>query len=241
MNLIEKGKIELLKRKIESKKTQKKEEGRFSLYHAKFCEKMIESYKKYENIKWLEEVIDGWDDYCKLSYEEGMSLDKLIEDPNYVVAIHRTNLDLDRDKKGLTTSDGLQSIMTKGLINFGHANATGGGAYLNTVPEISLTMSPVDGLGGYINLVSNYKNNDTVILAAFPKAKFDENSVLISGLVDKNLNIVNGLTETIYDTTDRFPKIKPEYIIGAILKKNNGLDEFYTREEIINYNKSKKM
>ena len=38
----------------------------------------------------------------------------------------------------------------------------------------------------------------------------------------------------IYDLSRDNPQIKSEYMVGAILKKNNGFDEFYTKDEIIN-------
>ena len=85
-------------------------------------------------------------------------------------------------------------------------------------------MTPLVGLTGYINLVAPYKENDTVIFAVFPKDLVDEDGQLVNGHQYSD----------IYDLSEKHPRIKSEFMLGALLKKDNSLDEFYTKDEIIN-------
>jgi hypothetical protein len=134
--------------------------------------------------------------------------------------IHRTNLGFDPDESGLQQNDILENIMNDGLMNSGHLNDNG--AY-DKKPLLTSTLSPLTGLSGVINLISSYKDNDVTIIVAFPKR-----------IVNAEGNIINQSDySVVYDVSKYPPKVKPEYIVGAILKKKNGLDEFYSREEII--------
>lgn len=234
MNIIEKRKIALLKKKVELKKETAMKNGKFSLFHTKFSNDIFNNPKSYEGLKSTYEILESWEDICNLPYNVGVSLDAFVNDPNLVVMIHRANLSLDKNISGLPNSETLQDIMENGLINYGHLNAYGGSALIG-VPDLALTMTSMKGLSGYINLVSSYKDNDTIIISAFPKAKYDENGKLISGLVDEDGHIVDkSKASEIYDLSKTNPQIKKEYMMGAIIKKNNGFDEFYTRDEIIN-------
>lgn len=222
MNIFERRKVRLLKQKIELSKKDMHNKGKFSLFDANFVKEHLAKDLDYEAIKWIYDVITGWDKHNNIPYNVGESLDKIAEEN--IVMIHRTKLDLDKNKEGLEYSSKLHNIMNEGLINFGHANAVGGGAYSKEPPSLTLTMTPLSGLPGYINLVSSYKENDTVIFAAFPK-----------NLLDKDGQIIDiSRYSDIYDLSEYPPRVKKEYMMGALLKKDNGLDEFYTRDEIIN-------
>ncbi len=222
MNILERRKVRLLKQKIELCKKNMHNKGKFSLFNTKFAKEYLSKDLDYEALKWIYDVITGWEEYNNIPYNVGESLDKLTEEN--IVMIHRTKLDLDKNKEGLEYNSKLLNIMSDGLINYGHANAVGGGAYSNEPPSLTLTMTPLEGLTGYINLVSSYKENDIVIFAAFPKE-----------LLDKDGQIIDmSRYSDIYDLSEYPPKIKKEYMLGALLKKDNGLDEFYTRDEIIN-------
>lgn len=222
MKLFETMKINLLKEKIKVHRNDAHKNGRFSLFDAKFS---IDAFSKdvgYDRLKWMYEMILEWDKTCNLSYEVGLSLDKLANDNT--VMIHRARLDLDTNSEGLICNEALHSIMNEGLKNYGHMNAMGGGAFSSTPPSLTLTMTPLIGMSGYINLLSSYHSNDVVVIAAFPKE-----------LVNSDGEIINNPTcDKAYDLSSFPPKVKREFMVGAILKKNNGLDEFYTRDEIIN-------
>ena len=89
----------------------------------------------------------------------------------------------------------------------------------------------VMGMAGYINLLASYHSNDTVVVSVFPKGLlYDDGEIIDNSFYDK-----------IYDLSVFPPKVKREFMAGAILKKKNGLDEFYTRDEIVeSFNDTKK-
>ena len=222
MNIIEKEKIRLLKKKIELCKKDMNNKGKFSLFNASFAMDYLERDLDYESLNWFYEVITGWDKYNNIPYDVGVALENLSKDN--IVMIHRTKLDLDKNKEGLEYNSKLHNIMSGGLINYGHANAVGGGSFSSEPPELTLTMTPLVGMTGYINLVASYKSNDVTIFAAFPKDLIDKYGHILD---DSKYN-------NIYDLSEYPPKIRTEYMLGALLKKDNGLDEFYTRDEIVN-------
>lgn len=215
-------KINLLKEKIKAHRDDAHKNGRFSLFDAKFSIDVFSKEASYDYLRWTYEMISEWDKLCNLSYEAGISLDKLANDNT--VMIHRARLDLDTNSEGLACNEALHSIMNEGLKNYGHMNAIGGGAFSVSPPSLTLTMTPLKGMAGYINLLSSYHSNDAIVVAAFPKE-----------LVNSDGEIINNPTcDKVYDLSGFPPKVRREFMIGTILKKNNGLDEFYTRDEIVN-------
>lgn len=222
MNIFEKRKLSLLRKKIDLHRKKIHNKGKFSLFDTHFFNDNYNKETEYKKLEYIYEVIKEWDETCNLPYDVGIFLDNLTI--NNTIMIHRTNLKLNKHKNGLEYNDDLINIMKKGLKNFGHANAIGGGAFINVMPPLTLAMTPLDGLSGYINLVSQYKSNDTIIVVAFPK-----DIVNSDGEVNDNSNYSN-----IYDITDNIPTVKSDYLVGVILKKIEGLDEFYTRDQVLN-------
>ena len=222
MNIFEKKKILLLREKIELKRKEAYRVGRFSLFHTKFAIEKFSQLNDYKNLKYFYDIIEGHDKNCNIPYNVGISIDRLATDNT--VLIHRTNLSLDKSKNGIPECEELYSIMKDGLKNYGHLNAYGGSANLNSLPGLSLTTTPLIGLAGYINLVSSYKNNDATILMAFPKE-----------LVNSQGDIVDvSYYPKVYDLSDNPPRVKREYMLGVLLKKEGKYDEFYLRDDIIN-------
>lgn len=219
--MFENTKIMLLKEKVKIRRNAAHKEGRFSLFDAKFATDAFSKSTNYEYLSMNYEMISGWDEMCNLPYGVGVSLDRLANDS--IVMVHRTRLNLDMDSQGLNCNEALHNIMDEGLMNFGHMNAVGGGAYSSEPPSLTLTMTPLKGISGYINLLGSYHDNDTTIIAAFPKELVDS-----EGYVNKNVS-----WDKVYDLSGDTPRVKREFMVGAILKKNNGLDEFYTRDEIV--------
>jgi len=222
MNIFENKKISLLKEKIELYRKNAHNEGRFSLFDAKFAIDVFSKNLKYSQLKYMYNLISEWESKCNLSYELGIWLEKLAIDNT--VMIHRANLGLDINDEGLKYNENLYNIMNDGLKNYGHLNALGGGAISSKPSSLTLTMTPLEGLSGYINLVSSYKSNDVIIVVVFPKNMVNNDGQLADGVSYSD----------VYDLSEKYPKIKKEFMIGAILKKNNGFDEFYTRNEIVN-------
>ena len=203
-----KDRIELIKQEAETK-------GRFSLFHAQYMIDLFDRMTEYDKVEYFYDLIKGHDEKCKIPYEVGMQIDKLVSTER--VYIHRTKFYLNTDNHNDPECDQLYSIMNDGLKNYGHTNAGGKVAGL---PNLDLTMSPLEGIPGYINLVSSYKDNDTVIIAAFPKNVLKEDGYPVKDYSD------------IYDMVDNTPAVKPQYIVGALLKKDEGFWDFYYRNEI---------
>ena len=149
-------------------------EGRFSLFHSKtVIDHFNESMKKGYNLDFYFRIVNSWDKICNLPYEVGISLDGFANEPGMVVGVRRTNLSVEIDENGFPISESLSDIMENGLVNYGHANAYGGGAYMDC-PDISLTMTPLKNIEGYINLLGSYHGNNLVILAWFPEELVDD-------------------------------------------------------------------
>ena len=222
MNMFERKKIFLLKRKIDICRLKAHNNGRFSLFDAKFAIDFFSKNLNYGKLKSYYDFILDWDEMCNLPYEVGIMLDKLTA--NNTVMIHRTNLNLDVNSEGLTINDALYNIMYDGLKNYGHLNAGGGVSFNSKPPSLTLTMTPLVGLTGYINLVSSYKSNDVIVVVTFPKDKVNSDGEIVD----------DSKIADVYDLSETYPRVKREFMVGVILKKNNKLDEFYTRDEIIN-------
>ena len=213
-----------LRKKVQTKREEAHKEGRFSLFHVREFAKYFKNGVSYDSMEYMYELLEGWDKKCNLSYEFGTHLDELVSNEDYVVCINRGDFTFDKSNSGLEKSTRLESIMERGLINYGHANAVGGSAFMSgTIAGLSLATTPLIGLSGYINLVGSYKNNDTTIIMIFP-----------SSLVGKDGNIKHGVDPNlVYDLSGENPVIRSEFMYGAILKKDNGYDEFYSKDQII--------
>lgn len=220
MNIFEKTKIELLKKKIETYKLKAHNNDKFSLFDASFAKELFSRKDtNYRSLESIYEMISSWEEKCNIPYDFGVALDQVASEE--VVMIHRTNLNFDKDSEGLQNNDVLYNIMNDGLVNTGHLHSSG--TITNGASDLTLTMTPLKGLSGYINLVSSYKSNDTTIIAAFPKDLVDE---------DGHIKDMSRCCE-IYDVVNDQLAVKPKFLRGAILKKNNGLDEFYDQQEIL--------
>lgn len=179
----------------------------------------LNDYEKYE---FFYDLISKYDDLCKLSSEDGEMINNLMKDPNHIAAIHRTYLGPIEYVGNIPTTNDLYSIMSEGLINNGHLSS---GGYSET-PSLALTTSPLTGMGDLANLFFSYKHNNLTVLLRFPKE-----------LVDRELQFVSEESqETIYDRKNKFCYIRPEYVLGAIVKGKDQ-DKFYTREELLSVKK----
>ena len=221
MSIYENAKISLLKMKIKTLSEKSKKENRFSLFHTRYFVENLSKATVYNDLKSLFDIFVNIDKNFgdSLPYNIGVSIDKLIE--SNCVFIHRTKLFYDGEINGIPNSSSLASIMNDGLKNYGHLNSSGGISV--SYPPISLTMSALSGIAGFINLVSSYKDNNTVIIAVFPKEFFDENEEIRD----------ESLYESMYDMVDGTPAVKPKFIVGALVKKEDGKWKLYTRDEIV--------
>ncbi len=184
-----------------------------------------EQLNDFDKYSFFYEVGKNIERFNKLPIEIGEYINDLMNDPNNITAIHRTYLGPVELIDGVPTNPYLYDISKDGLINNGHIMY---GAYQET-PSLSLTTTPLRGLGDLVNLFSSYKNNNIVIILQFPKEQ-----------VKDNLAFVNPEdSETIYRRDGSLCYIRPEYIIGAIVK-GEGQDTFYTREQFLQMNNMSK-
>jgi len=215
---------------IEISNNQKnmQESNRFSLSHTQSFNDLLEKAKNYEidydKLKSIYDIFGSWDKYSTVPYDLGIWLDNETKNPDTTLAIHRTNFPA-LDIEDLSKCEQLESIMNKGLVNYGHINVGGNVG----IPEVALTMSPLSTATDFINLIGSYKDNNVTIIASFP-----------SNIIDDECHFINKNEETIqeiYNFEDEnysVPFIKPEYIIGALIKNEKGIDTFLTRAELLN-------
>lgn len=225
MNLIEKAKIKLIISKIDVIKEDAKSKGRFSLFHTRWFNEKLNECISYEQIKYFYDLLKKWDGNCKIRYDVGINIDNLAH--NNLFLIHRTKLYLKKGELGIPKNKDLLDIMNNGLINYGHGNARGGSAFSDYPPSLRLTSTILNGITGYINLFSSYKENDCIILMCFPKNFINKEGDSVDREYFKYVysREINGGYQ-----------VNSKYIYGAILKNNGEFDEFYTRNEIINKN-----
>ena len=194
-------------------------EGRFSLFMVNDLQAALNNPTvKTENIEFVLDICEKWDPYCNIPLEFGLFLERESRNPNYVMGVHRTNASM----------DDLQNIMTEGLVNYGHLFSSG--AILLHAPDLDLTYTPLNGLTGFLNIVGSYKGNDKVVISAFP-----------TDVVDRFLFMKDkSKANRIYTKEGEYGyRVKPEYMIAAIIKNKNGLDEVKLRSEFLEQNMTK--
>lgn len=202
--------------------------GRYSFFENDFAKEYFDRCMKmndFDRYITLYNMVEGWDDVCNLSLETGEYISSLWrEDVDKIPAIHRANVGDIKMDGDIPTNVNLLDIMKNGLINNGHAMQ---GGFVKGAPSLSLTATPLDSFTGMINLLASYKNNNVIIVLQFPRL-----------LVDKDLRFTTeGVANTIYNKDGNIHVIKPEYILGVIVKSKEGLDQFYSREQILSVNK----
>ena len=199
-------------------------QGRYSFFENDFCKELFEKCMKvndFDRYISFYNMVEGWDDTCNLSMETGQYVGHLwAEDIDMIPAIHRANLGIYEYEDGMPTNKNLTDIMTNGLINNGHAML---GVGMKEIPAPALTATPLDSFTGMINLLASYKNNNTTVILRFPRL-----------LVNKELHFTSEeAPKELYDEVEGMHVIKPDYIVGAIIKSYDGYDKFYSREEIL--------
>lgn len=172
----------------------------------------------YETYQKIYEMILECDEYCRMSYETGNKVNSIMNDPNYIAAIDRMFIGHIEYVEEVPTNTILLSIMKDGLINNGHLSS---GAHVEE-PSLALTASSLTGIGDMANLFLPYKENNATILLRFPK-----------DMVDRDLQFITPFSSSeIYERKNGKIYIKPEYILGAIIKEDDQ-DKFYSREQLL--------
>lgn len=242
MSIFDRHKIKLLLTKIDVIKEEAEREGRFSLFHAKCVEEIFKKKMSYKTCEMMFDIVKDNDSFCKIPYNVGIAIDNYSQ--NNRLFIHRTNLFLDKSKEGIPDNADLYSMMVDGLENHGHANAIGGSAFSDDVPSLCLTMSSLDSFTGYVNLVKSYKGNDAIILAGFPDDYVNAEGHELDSqgkavFIKKDDLNSNPNLSRIYNYDGLTVHVKPEFMLGAIIKRDNGYWDFYSKDQIINNMKKK--
>ncbi|MBR4830571.1 MAG: hypothetical protein IKZ96_02250 [Bacilli bacterium] len=209
----------LILHKVEIEKEKAVRSYRFSLFCTGFANEIFSTTTKYKDLKFFYDMIKANDKLCDLCYPEGEYIDQIANTSD--AFIHRTHLGINPNESGIPKNENLINIMTTGLRNYGHLNASGGSAITTYLPPLSRTMTPLKGITGYINLLSPYKDNDAVIIAAFPKFLVDEDGRPTTSYDD------------IYNMEEDAPSIKPDYIKGAMVRKGDGNWHYYSKSELL--------
>ena len=216
------------KEEIENIKNEALKNNRFSAFDFDATKDFLERCEElndFEKYKFFYDICMNIEKANKLSIEDGEFINKLMQDDNNVAAIHRGyvgKIDMEDD---IPTNINLQSIMNDGLKNNGHVMHGG----IQNSPSLTLTTKPLKDLTGLMNFFAPYNGNNVIVILLFPKA-----------LVDEHLDFVKDeYREKVYKIEYDKCHIKPEYIIGAIIKGEEQ-DKFYTRDELSkNKNKEK--
>ncbi len=175
--------------------------------------------KRYK--KAWKDHIDFWDadDKPKISRKLGELMEKYIEDPNYVLGVHRSDA---IDGTNYKTDQVLKSILNEGIMNLGDASS---GAF-RIDPDPGKAISPCTNmLDAVILTKSSYKGSTGAILVAIPREYMNNSGDLIIGKEND-----------IYDHNESgYSYIKPEFILG-FAPNPGGKDaviDFVPKEEIL--------
>ncbi len=204
-------------------------EDRFSFFEFTEVHDTLErvaNLNDYDRYEFFFNVAKNWDDNFKFSRETGNYINEICKNSeDGVLAVHRSNLGPIEYLNGNPQNDNVNDILTMGLINNGHAMQ---GAY-DEVPSLTLTTTPLDGLTGLINLVASYKNNNAIVILKFPKEYVDEELSFVSEESYKK----------IYNKDGIISYIDPSYIMGIILKDEDGVFKIHDKDELLKNNHKK--
>lgn len=192
---------------------EKNNHGKYSIFNSSAAKPYLDSKNKDVIEIILENDMD-----CNLPIDLGVFLDNISTDSRNVVAFSRVYIG-ELDKEGSVRSDEIVDIATNGLKNNGHINSSGVYQKVNSPSDC---LSPLTKLSGWINLVGSYKKNNATILYSFP-----------SEFMSDDCHFENHDPNNVYDFKDNLTYLKPEYLIGMIIKNKEGLDIFLDRNQML--------
>lgn len=220
--MFEKKKLSILRGKVMEMQKLKIEHGVYSMFNSYVGLELMKT-DDYRKLNYLFRLFCDIDKRAKIPHEVGKLIDSYVESPDFVVAIHREKIFSGDEKNEESKYGYLIDILKNGQFNNGHFEGVNENA-----PSPSLSVTPLKQLGDYVNLFSNYKNNNCTIVYAFPSTLVSEDCQLL------NENAI----EEVYNIDSNKYRFKPEFIIGILVKQNNGPDIFYTRDELLDLKNS---
>ncbi len=207
----------LFSEKVKAAILEKNSSGLFSLFETNEFARQFGEVKNKKQFAFLYTLYKANDDSHIISEELGKKLKELENDPNYCYGVHRTYMDLDGEV--------IKDVVSSGINATGHSAQ---GAFEENAPNPSLNFTPLNGLAGYINLLSSYKDNNIAIICKFPKDKVDKDLQL------RNKNDFNG----VYIKTPNGYVVSPENIDCVV--SFDGEERYptvHSKEEILNRRK----
>lgn len=214
-----KRKKELIDEKIDAIKKDAALNRRYCLFDAEFARKMFALADNADGYKAAFNFIKQADNMCDLPIDAGAMIDR--EANNNMVFVTRTSLGFDPSTEGVPYSDTLKDILQNGFINHGHLNSGGGSAFDEKTPDLGITTIHLRGLSGYRDLFTQWHNSDTVVFMKFP-----ENLITEDGMPTRDYS-------DIYSELGQTPRVRPEYMMGALFKKADGNWEYYGKDFIL--------
>lgn len=204
---------------INSRIVSKNNQGKYSLFSTDACQKQLNTS---ENVDLIFDIIDEWNDACNLPLDFGQFLNNMTRDNENLIAFSRVYIG-ELETEGPVQSEEIVDIATNGLLNNGHINSSGVAQRVNSPSDV---LSPLVGLAGWINLIGKYKNNNAVILYSLPKQYITDSCHFKDERYAKE----------IYNFDGNLTHIKPEYLIGMIVKNKDGIDVVLTKDQMLQMN-----
>lgn len=193
-------------------------QGKYSLFSTDISDKYLNT--DAEEIYF--DVIKEWDEKCNLPVELGETLNRMSNDKNNIIAFSRVFISK-LNCPGIIISNEIYDIANHGLKNNGHINSSGAVQRIN---QPSNVLTPLINIEGWINLIGSYKGNNATILYSIPKKYITDDCYLKK---DEYAN-------SIYNFAENCTYIKPEFLIGMIIKNKDYPDIFLTREDMLQMN-----
>ena len=180
-----------------------------------------EEYNSFEKYDLFCRMIETLDKKCNLSQELGIMINRLMNDQNYHLAIHRGYLGRINYIDGVAYNDDIGDIIHNGLIDYG----TELQGVRNEYPALYQTCTLLKRFDDLYNLFYSYHNNNSIVFFMFP-----------NDIVDDKLCVSQDDYFKIFHLSGEKKRINSEYIIGIGIKGEDGL-KYYSKEELLKVSK----
>lgn len=227
--------IQEILKSVQELEEKSKTSSSFCLINTKFAKDSLAKAtlnsidkKNSFSIDYTYELIKGWDEYGDMPQEVGLLLEKLIQDENYIIGIHRTGGYGMIDLSDIYKSDILHSIFSKGLYMTGDLSS--GVDHKGKMINPNKNISPLNNiLEAVMYCKSSYKGSTGGVITKIPKE-----------YVTPSYSLKAEHGQDIYEQVDNMWTLKPEYLVGFV-SQEKGVCKFYSKEEILtNYKSNQK-
>ena len=222
------SRINRLKKKIELIKKQALINDKYSFFYFKTIADRLSKCKTYVELKEVYDMVNEMDNKMNISYNDGLALNTLASDQELVMCVNNDNLKLKDSLYDSIHYERLEKIMEKGLTVNKQDDDN------ESVPLLSLTTSSLNTPEGMNFLTSPHKENDCVLLFAFPSRLVSPEGEIKEIEFENKLDDPNNLNR-IYNYKNGKFIIKPEFIFGVYMidRENSNKYDFYKRADIL--------